>query len=88
MPFKRFELAPAAQRHIGGDWGHLEEWLPRGARESADLISAKSSFCSHIVDSSQHMLTGNRCGQSTGCGLLGWTEYRKLTTCHHNEPDY
>jgi len=78
MPLKRLELAPAAQRHIRGDWSLQVERLPRSAREGADLIRAKSFFCSHIVDSSQQMLTGNSCGQSTGGGLRGWREYRRL----------
>jgi hypothetical protein len=72
MPLKRLELAPAAQRQIRGNRSLQVEGLPRSAREGADLTRAKSYFCSHIVDSSQHMLTGNRCSQSTRCGLLGW----------------
>jgi len=88
MPLKRLELASTAQRHIRGDWSLQVEGLPRSARDCADLIRAKSFFCSEIVDSSQHILTGNSCGHSTGGGLLGWREYRRLTNCHHNEPDY
>jgi len=71
MPLRRLELAPAAQRHIREDWRLQVEGLPRSTREGADLTRAKPFSCSYIVDSSQQMLTGNSCSQSTGGGLSG-----------------
>jgi len=64
------EPALAAQRHIREDWSLQVEGLPRSTQEGADLTHTKLFSCSHIMDTSQQMLTGNSCGQSTGGGLL------------------